>query len=277
MENEEATQQVEAVVAALGKRVGRGRRRGGVGAIRFSVDGGHGRGILSDERRGDEARSDEKIRRMLIESLTVGPLEENCHLVGASPRCVVVDPGAESDRIFATIGRLGLVPEKILLTHGHVDHIAHCAHVAERYGIGLWVHRADLPYLEGPQWPELEAMLGARPCPKPERFVEEGEALEVAGLELGVIHTPGHTPGGICFVHEPSRTMLVGDTLFAGSVGRTDLPGGDWATLERSIKSKLFTLDGDYRLLTGHGPDTTLAVERLENPFVGAGARISPW
>ena len=213
---------------------------------------------------------------MLLESLTVGPLEENCYLVGAAPRCAVIDPGAESPRIFAAIERLKLVPEAIVLTHGHVDHIAHCAHVAERYRIGVTVHRADLPYLEGPQWPELEQLLGARPCPAPEGFVEEGEMLTVAGLELAVIHTPGHTPGGVCFVHEPSRTILVGDTVFAGSVGRTDLPGGDWPTLERSIRTKLFALDGDYRLLPGHGPETSLALERLENPFVGARARFTP-
>ncbi len=217
---------------------------------------------------------------MLIEILTVGPLEENCYLVGGPSsdgisRCVVVDPGAESDRIFRVIEERQLVPEKILLTHGHVDHIAHCAQVAERYGIGLWVHRADLPYLEGPQWPELEQLLGARPCPAPEAFVAEGVDFQIAGLALRVVHTPGHTPGGVCFVHELSRTILVGDTLFAGSVGRTDLPGGDWETLERSIRQKLFQLDGDYRLLPGHGPETSLALERRENPFVGAGAASS--
>jgi glyoxylase-like metal-dependent hydrolase (beta-lactamase superfamily II) len=213
---------------------------------------------------------------VLIAGLTVGPLEENCWLVGAAPRCAVVDPGAESGRIFAEIERRGLVPERILLTHGHVDHIAHCAHVAERYGIGLWVHRADLPYLERPQWPELESFLGARPCPPPERFVADGEAIEVAGLELRVLHTPGHTPGGVCFVHEPSRTILAGDTLFAGSVGRTDLPGGDWSALVRSIQTKLFPLGGDYRLLPGHGPETTLEQERRSNPFVGVDAQLSP-
>lgn len=209
---------------------------------------------------------------MKLAGLTVGPLGENCWLVGVAPRCAVVDPGAESDRIFATIERLGLRPEKILLTHGHVDHIAHCAHVAERYGIGLLVHRADLPYLETPQWPELEAFLGARPCPPPEGFVDDGETIAVAGLELAVIHTPGHTPGGVCYVHEPTRTILVGDTLFAGSVGRVDLPGGDGATLDRSIRQRLFTLDGDFTLLPGHGPETTLAAERRDNPFVGEGA-----
>jgi glyoxylase-like metal-dependent hydrolase (beta-lactamase superfamily II) len=213
---------------------------------------------------------------MLIAGLTVGPLQENCWIVGAAPRCAIVDPGAESESIFREVESRRLVPEKILLTHGHVDHIAHCAQVAERYRIGLFVHRADLPYLERPQWPELEALLDARPCPAPERLLEDGERVEVAGLELAVLHTPGHTPGGVCFVHEPSRTVLVGDTIFALSVGRTDLPGGDWRALERSIRTRLFALDGDWTLLPGHGPATTLAAERIENPFVGARTRFAP-
>jgi glyoxylase-like metal-dependent hydrolase (beta-lactamase superfamily II) len=213
---------------------------------------------------------------MLIEKLTVGPLEENCYLVGVPPRCAVVDPGAESPRIFAAIERHGLVPERILLTHGHVDHIAHVPHVAERYGIGVQVHRADLAYLERPQWPELEAMLGARPCPPPSFWFEDGDEVEVAGLNLRVVHTPGHTPGGVCLIHEASASALVGDTLFQRSVGRTDLPGGDWATLVRSIHERLFPLPGDLALYPGHGPDTTLDEERRENPFVGASARFVP-
>lgn len=214
---------------------------------------------------------------MLIRGLSVGPLEENCWLVGVPPRCAVVDPGAESDRIAAEIERAGLVPEKILLTHGHVDHIAHCAQIAERFGLGVWIHAADLPYLEGPQWPDLERLLGARPCPRPERLLEDGETIEVAGLRLDVLLTPGHTPGGVCFVDRDSRTILVGDTIFAGSVGRTDLPGGDGPTLARSIRERLFALEGDWRLLPGHGPETTMEVERIDNPFVGARARFSPW
>ncbi len=214
---------------------------------------------------------------MLIEKLTVGPLEENCYLVGAagSDRCAVVDPGAESGRIVAAIERRGLVPERILLTHGHVDHISHCAHVAERFGIGVWIHRADLPYLERSQWPELEAFLQARPCPKPAGWLEEGTDVEVAGLVLRVLHTPGHTPGGVCLVDDASREILVGDTLFYRGVGRSDLPGGDGPTLARSIREKLFTLGGDYRLFSGHGPETGLDDERRENPYVGA-AVVSP-
>jgi glyoxylase-like metal-dependent hydrolase (beta-lactamase superfamily II) len=216
---------------------------------------------------------------MLIEKLTVGPLEENCYLVGAEQtgRCAVVDPGAESGRIIAAIERRGLEPERILLTHGHVDHIAHCAHVAERFGLGVWIHAADLPYLERPQWPELEAFLKARPCPKPAGWLEEGVDVEVAGLVLRVLHTPGHTPGGVCLIDEASREILVGDTLFRRGVGRTDLPGGDATALVRSIREKLFVLGGEYRLLPGHGPETGLDDERRENPFVGVAVAAPEW
>ncbi len=215
---------------------------------------------------------------MLIEKLTVGPLEENCYLVGSGDgRCAVVDPGAESPRIFAAIERRGLVPERILLTHGHVDHIAHVAHVAEKYGIGVQIHRADLPYLERPQWPELEAMLGARPCPPPTFWFEEGEVVEIAGLALSVLHTPGHTPGGVCLIDEASASILVGDTIFHRGVGRTDLPGGDGPTLARSIRQRLFPLGGDFRLFPGHGPETRLDDERRENPFVGLAVRAPAW
>ena len=216
---------------------------------------------------------------MLIEMLTVGPLEENCYLVGGagSGRCAIVDPGAESGRIIAAIERRGLTPERILLTHGHVDHIAHCAHVAERFGLGVWIHPADLPYLERPQWPELEAFLAARPCPKPAGWLEEGIDVAVAGLSLQVLHTPGHTPGGVCLIDEASREILVGDTIFSRGVGRTDLPGGDGAQLARSIREKLFVLGGDYRLYPGHGPATGLDEERRENPFVGAAVPSPAW
>ena len=216
---------------------------------------------------------------MLIEKLTVPPLEENCYLFAAAVtgRCAVVDPGAESGCIFAAIERRGLTPERILLTHGHVDHIAHCGHVEERYGLGVWIHAADLSYLERPQWPELEAFLQARPCPKPAGWLDEGVEVAVAGLVLRVLHTPGHTPGGICLIDEASREILVGDTIFHRGVGRTDLPGGDGPTLARSIREKLFPLGGDYRLLPGHGPETSLDDERRENPFVGAAVALPAW
>jgi len=207
---------------------------------------------------------------MILQRLTVGPFAENCYLIGKAPRVAIVDPGAESDRIFEAVDRQGWKPEAILLTHGHIDHVAHCAHVAERYRIPAYIHRGDLALLTSPQFPEFAAMIGARVCPEPAGFLEEGVPVEVAGLTLRVIHTPGHTPGGVCLFDEESRQALVGDTIFHRGIGRTDLPGGDFATLASSVRDRLFTVEGDWQLWPGHGQETRLDEERQENPFFGA-------
>jgi len=209
---------------------------------------------------------------LILARFTVGPFAENVYVVGVPPRVAVVDPGGDSDQVMEAIDRQGWQPEAILLTHAHIDHIAHCAHVAERYGIGVSVHRDDLALYRHEQMPQLAAMLGALPRPEPESFWEDGETAEVAGLELRVIHTPGHSPGSVCLLHEASRNVLVGDVLFQRSIGRTDLPGGDAQTLVRSIREGLFSLEGDYTCWPGHGAETTLAEERAENPFVGENA-----
>ncbi|HVS02021.1 MAG TPA: MBL fold metallo-hydrolase [Thermoanaerobaculia bacterium] len=207
---------------------------------------------------------------MILQRFTVGPFAENCYLIGAPPRVAIVDPGGESERIAGFLDERGWRPEVVLLTHGHIDHIAHVAPLCERYGIGCRIHRDDLFLLRSRQMPEFESMIGARPCPDPEGFLEEGGPLAVAGLELRVLHTPGHSPGGVCLIDDASREMLVGDTLFCRGIGRTDLPGGDFATLGSSIKEKLFAEQGDFRLWPGHGPETRLDEERQENPFFGA-------
>lgn len=209
---------------------------------------------------------------MILARFTVGPFAENVYVVGVPPRVAVVDPGGESEQVMAAIDAEGWKPEAVLLTHGHLDHIAHVAHVVERYGVGVTCHEADRFLLENEQMPDLAAMLGARPCPEPDRWWTHGETVEVAGLDLRVVHTPGHTPGGVCLVHEESRNVLAGDTIFHRGIGRTDLPGGDMSTLERSIKERLFTLEGDYVLWPGHGPETKLSEERDQNPFFGKNA-----
>ena len=207
---------------------------------------------------------------MILQRFTVGPFAENCYLVGKAPRVAIVDPGGESEKIAAVIDANGWKPEAILLTHGHIDHVAHCCHLVERYGIPVYLHRADLFLLQSAQFPEFAKMLGARPCPEPTFFFEDGVPVEVAGLTLRVLHTPGHTPGGICLLDDDSRQMLVGDTVFYRGIGRTDLPGGDFATLATSVRDRLFTVEGDYELWPGHGPETRLDEERTENPFLGA-------
>ena len=207
---------------------------------------------------------------MILERFTVGPFAENCYLVGKAPRVAIVDPGGESERIAEVIDARGWQPEAILLTHGHIDHVAHCSHLVERYGLPVYLHRADLFLLRSAQFPEFAKMLGARPCPEPSGHLEEGVPLEVAGLRLRVLHTPGHTPGSVCLIDEESGEALVGDTVFYRGVGRTDLPGGDFAALAGSVRDRLFAVEGDYRLWPGHGPETRLEEERQENPFFGA-------
>jgi len=207
---------------------------------------------------------------MILERFTVGPFAENCYLIGKAPRIAIVDPGGESERIAEVIDGNGWKPEAIVLTHGHIDHVAHCCHLAERYALPVYMHRADLFLLQSAQFPEFAMMLGARPCPEPTGYLEEGVPVEVAGLRLRVLHTPGHTPGSVCLLDDESGEALVGDTVFYRGVGRTDLPGGDFAKLADSVRERLFAVEGDFRLWPGHGPETRLEEERLENPFFGA-------
>jgi glyoxylase-like metal-dependent hydrolase (beta-lactamase superfamily II) len=207
---------------------------------------------------------------MILERFTVGPFAENCYLIGKAPRIAIVDPGGESERIAETIDRNGWKPEAILLTHGHIDHVAHCCHLAERYALPVYMHRADLFLLQSAQFPEFAMMLGARPCPEPTGYLDESVRVEVAGLRLRVLHTPGHTPGSVCLIDDESGEALVGDTVFYRGVGRTDLPGGDFAKLADSVRERLFAVEGDFRLWPGHGPETRLEEERQENPFFGA-------
>ena len=207
---------------------------------------------------------------MILARFTVGPFAENCYVVGVPPRVAIVDPGGESAAIIEHVDAQGWKPEVVLLTHGHIDHIAHAAHVCERYGIGVRIHREDLFLLGTAQFPEFAAMMGARQCPEPEGFLEPGQPVEVAGLRLDVLHTPGHTPGGVCLFDPASRQALVGDTIFRRGIGRTDLPGGDFAVLAHSVRDVLFAVDGDWTLWPGHGPETRLEEERQENPFFGA-------
>ena len=214
---------------------------------------------------------------MILERFTVGPFAENCYLIGKAPRVAIVDPGGESERIAAVIDEHGWKPEAILLTHGHIDHVAHCCHLAERYALPVFMHRADLFLLQSAQFPEFANMLGARPCPEPAGYLEEGTPVDVAGLVLRVLHTPGHTPGSVS-LHVPDAGLLFsGDTLFRGSIGRTDLPGGDTPTIMRSITERLLTLPDDTRVLPGHMSETTICAERHHNPFIRAYQEGRPW
>lgn len=183
---------------------------------------------------------------------------------------IVIDPGAEPDRIAALVDAWEVEPLAIVLTHAHVDHVGGVAGLVRRYGVPVHLHQADLPLYE--RAAEHGAMFGVsvESPPPPDRPLEHGQALTFGTIELSVRHAPGHSPGGVVLVG--SSEAFVGDCVFAGSIGRTDLPGGDTETLLRSIRDHILTLPPATTLYTGHGPATTVEREAESNPFVGRNA-----
>jgi hydroxyacylglutathione hydrolase len=209
---------------------------------------------------------------MIIKALAVGPIMANCFIVGcqATLEAVVIDPGDEADKILQTLTDLNLTVKNILNTHGHFDHVSANKEINAATGAPILIHALDAPMLQEISASAANWGLTAQDSPPPDRMLAEGDAIRFGEITLKVIHTPGHTPGGVSFYADGH--VFVGDTLFAGSIGRTDFPGGDFKTLKSSIHNKLFTLGDDIRVHTGHGPDTTIGQEKQYNPFVGSNA-----
>lgn len=204
--------------------------------------------------------------------IPVTPFQQNCSLLWCpeTQKAALVDPGGEIDRLLTVIADEGLTLEKVLLTHGHIDHAGGTVELARRTGVAI----------EGPQeedrfWidalPQQSQMFGFPQVERfePDRWLNEGDIVCVGRQNLRVFHTPGHTPGHVVFFHEAGRLAWVGDVLFAGSIGRTDFPRGDFKTLVESIRGKLFPLGDDVAFIPGHGPMSTFGEERRSNPFVG--------
>ena len=204
--------------------------------------------------------------------IPVTPFQQNCTLIwdDATKVGAVVDPGGDLDRIEGAIAEQGITIEKILLTHGHIDHAGGAAELKERLG-GVPVegpHRGDRFLLDSlPETGAGYGLPGARAV-TPDRWLEEGDAVSVGGLTFDILHAPGHSPGSVVFVSRDARFALVGDVVFKGSVGRSDLPGGDHAQLIRAIVEKVLPLGDDVAFIPGHGPTGTLGEERLTNPFL---------
>ena len=201
----------------------------------------------------------------------VTAFQQNCTVLRctATGRGAVVDPGGDLDRILAAAEDLGVELEKILLTHAHIDHAGATAELARRLELPIeGPHEGDRFWIEA--LPEQGAMfgVGASEVFEPDRWFEDEDRTTVGAAWLRVRHCPGHTPGHVIFFDEPDRLALVGDCLFAGSIGRTDFPQGDHGTLIRSIKERLLTLGDDVTFVSGHGPTSTLGHERLTNPFL---------
>ena len=204
---------------------------------------------------------------MKYEIVVVGALETNCYLVYCeeSRACAIIDPGTEPGKIIAAIADLEIKPALILNTHGHVDHIGANRDMKDKYAVPLYLHAADTDMLQVTEHIEISLLLGAKDSPPPDHLLVDGDEIRVGRCSLRVIHTPGHTPGSVGFLGP--GVLFSGDTLFCGGVGRTDLPGGSWKDLEKSIREKILTLPGDTVVLPGHGPWTTVEQETLSNPF----------
>lgn len=205
---------------------------------------------------------------MNYQLVIVGPLETNCYIYFCpeTRECAVIDPGAEADQIFPLITHLNLKPVIILNTHGHVDHTGANLEIKDRYRAPIAMHQDDLPLLEENIQLEFGLMLGAKPTPRPDRLLADGDEVRVGQTSLKVIHTPGHSPGSVCF-YTPG-ILFSGDTLFCGGVGRTDLPGGSWKDLIRSLRTRVLTYPDETLVLPGHGPRTTIREEKENNPFL---------
>ncbi len=205
---------------------------------------------------------------MKIIQLEVGSLGTNCYIAYCenTKKAVIIDPGGDAAKILAAVSREGLLVEAIINTHGHADHVLANVKVQEATGAPIWIHSADADML-GSGSRNLSAFLGgATSCGKADRLLTDGEVLPIGDFSLTVLHTPGHTPGGISLLFD--KTVFVGDTLFAESIGRTDFPGGSYSQLINSIKTKLMTLDDEVKAYPGHGPATTIGWERRQNPFI---------
>ncbi len=207
---------------------------------------------------------------MILESFPVGPLACNCIIMGdeETGEASVIVPGDEVPRIEHRLASLGLKLMQILVTHAHIDHVGGALKLKQMTGAPIYLNEADQPLLDSMS--QQAAWVGAAPpeTAPPDGFLEEGQTVGLKNYPAQVMHTPGHTQGSICLYFAPLDLLVAGDTLFAGSIGRTDLPGGNFQQIIDSIHSRILPLPSDTRVLPGHGPETTIGDERAFNPFL---------
>jgi hydroxyacylglutathione hydrolase len=207
---------------------------------------------------------------MIEHVMALGPFQTNTVVLGCETdkKGVVIDPGFEAQSILGRIKRAELEITAILLTHGHVDHVTAVKEVKEATGAPVYIHADDVELYKSAPLLGRYFGLDAPEPPEPDHLLAEGDTLTFGQHELVVLHTPGHSPGGVAFHCADEKLLVAGDTLFYRSIGRTDLPGGSMQVLSKSIREKIYTLDGETRIITGHGPNTKVADEKSGNPFV---------
>jgi glyoxylase-like metal-dependent hydrolase (beta-lactamase superfamily II) len=208
---------------------------------------------------------------MKIEYLILGEYQTNCYVLrtnDSAKDCLIIDPGLEADELVEFLDEQKLNPVAVVLTHGHIDHIAGVAALRSRFPeIKVYIHTLDAEMLTEPGI-NLSAMSGMAFVTEPEDVsLKERDEIDLTGVKLLVLHTPGHTPGGISLYSKEAGVVFVGDTLFADSIGRTDFPGGSMSQLLNGVREKLFTLPEETQVYPGHGPATTIAAEKAHNPF----------
>lgn len=210
---------------------------------------------------------------MIIKSFTFNAFQENTYvLYDHTKECVIVDPGCqvinEEKQLFQFIEKNQLSPKAILNTHCHIDHVFGINAVKSKYNIPFYCHEGEIEGLK--RVPSYAPVYGfqVEEIAPPEKTIDENELFLFGETELEIRFTPGHSPASVCFIHHKSKQVIAGDVLFRNSIGRTDLPGGNYQTLMKSIEDKLLTLDNSYKLFAGHGMTTTIGEERLNNPFI---------
>lgn len=204
---------------------------------------------------------------MIFKGLAVGSYYSNCYIVGSedTKEAAIIDPGGDFNKIDGIAEEMGLTPKMIILTHYHGDHIGAVPDIIKKYGTKVYIHKDDAEYLSDSSINFSKQIVGKSIEIKPDVLLDDGDVLELGELKFEIIHTPGHTKGGICI--KVGNIMMTGDTLFNKSIGRTDLPGGSYEEIINSVKEKIFKYDEDIIIYPGHNSPSTIKSEKLGNPF----------
>lgn len=206
---------------------------------------------------------------MKIDHFVVGPVQTNCYFVTniKKKEMIIIDPGACAKQLAKKVDESGAKPVAILLTHGHFDHATDAKALADRYGIKIYIHEADKATLDDPQL-NVSYMMGQSKTFYADVFLKDKQEIDIAGFHIVVLHTPGHTPGGCCYYFPYEDVIFTGDSLFCGSIGRTDFKGGSMSDLVRTVKEKIMTLPERTEVYPGHNDTTTIENERMYNPYL---------